>query len=91
MGDRGGVSYAFDFKIALDGFDDHFTVKIPGLDTELVVREFPEIETQADYHRKLRMDAGEIAGNDGMESTHNGELPGVFLREIAKGEKFNFH
>jgi hypothetical protein len=56
-----------------------------------VVGKFPKVEAQADYHRKLGMDAGKIAGNYGVEGSDNGQFAPVFLSEVAKGKKFNFN
>jgi len=91
VGDSGSVSRTLYFQIALDGFNRHFAVQIPRLDPELVIGEFPKIEAQPDNNRKLGMNAGEIPGNNGIKSTNNSELSGIFLGEIAKGKKFYFH
>jgi hypothetical protein len=46
MGNRGGISNSFYFHSALYGADYRFAVKIHGFDSELVIREFPQIEAQ---------------------------------------------
>ena len=52
---------------------------------------FPEIKTYPYDYRKLRVNAGEVAGNDGIKSSHNSQLAAVFLGKITKGKKFYFH
>ena len=37
------------------------------------------------------MDAGEIAGNDSVESSDDSQLAAVFLSKITKCKKFNFN
>jgi hypothetical protein len=91
MGDGGSVPHPLYLDVALDRFDYHFAVKIPGFYPELVAREFPKIEAQPDNHRKLGMDTGKIPGNDRIKRTNNSKLPGVFLGKIAKGKKFYLH
>jgi hypothetical protein len=56
-----------------------------------VVGKFPKIEAQAYDYREVRMDAGVIPGDYGVESSDNREFSGIFLSKISKGKKFNFH
>ena len=60
VGNGGGVVSSLYIKVALDWVDYHGAVQVPGFDPELVVGEFPEVETQPDDNRKLGMDTGEI-------------------------------
>ena len=87
----GGIADAFYFYVSLDWFYHCFTVQVTGFDSELVIRKFPKIKTQTDYYRQLRMDAGKIAGNNGIKSTNYGKFAGIFLGKIAKGKKFYLH
>jgi len=91
VGNGGGVVRSLYIKVALDWVNDHSAVQVPGLDPELVIGEFPEIEAQPDDDRELGMDTGEIPGNDGIESSDYRKFPRIFLREITKGKKFYFH
>jgi len=91
VGDSGGISHALYLNVALDGFYRHIAVQIAGFDPELVIGEFPKIKTQPDNNRKLRVNAGEIPGNDGIKSTNNGKFSGIFLGKIAKSKEFYLH
>jgi len=91
MGDSGSVSNSLYFQVALDRFNHHSAIQIPGFDPELVIRKFPKIKAQPDNNRKLGMNAGKISGNNGIKSTNNSELSGIFLGKITKGKKFYLH
>jgi len=91
MRNRGGVADTPDIKAAADGLHVHLAVKVAGFNAESMGGEFPEIKTYANYYRKLGMDTGEIAGNDGIKSSYNGKFAAVFLSKITKGKKFYFH
>jgi len=89
--DRAGVSRSLNINIAADRLHVHLAVKIADFNAEGMAGKFPKIETDADYHRKLGVDAGEIAGNDRVKSPHNGQFSAAFLGKIAKCEEFNLH
>ena len=91
MGNGGGITHALYLQIALDWLNRHLAVQVPGFDSERMIGKLPEIETQTNNHRKLGVDTWEIPGNNGIEGSNDGELPGVFLRIIAKSKKFYLH
>ena len=91
MRDGGGIADSPHVKVAGDRLHVHLAVKAAGFDAEGVVGKFPQIKTYADDHRKLGVNAGEIAGDDRVKSPHNGQFAAVFLGKIAKGKKFYFH
>jgi len=91
MRDGRGVSDTPDIKGAGDWFHADLVVQIAGFYAEGVAGKFPKVKTDADYNRELRVYAGKIARDDRVEGSHNGQLAAVFLGEITKCKKLNFH
>ena len=84
MGNRRRVPHSLYIDIAADCFHAHLSVKITRLYAKSVASEFQKVKAKTDHHRKLRMDTRKIFGNYRVKSSHNGQFPAVFLREIAE-------
>jgi len=91
VGYGGGVSRAFNLYSSGNGLYGGFAVQILGFYAKVVIGEFPNIKAQADYHRKLGMNTGELPGDDRVKCADNGKLAAAFLGKIAKGKEFCFH
>ena len=88
---RGRIANAFDIKGAGDGIHIYLAVKIANFNAEGMFAKFPEIKAYANNHGKLGMEAGKVAGNNRIKSSHNGQLAPVLLGKVTKSKKFYFH
>jgi len=86
MRDCGGIADSLDVKGARDWVHVYLAVQIAGLDAEYMAAEFPEIKANTDDNRKLRVNAGKIARNNGVKGTHNGQFAAVLLGKVTKGK-----
>jgi hypothetical protein len=85
------VPDTFHIERAANGLHVELSLKVNRLDPEIMLRKFPNIETQPDYHRELRMNTGKIPRDNRIERPYDSKFTASLLGKITKRKNFSFH